>query len=227
MVVLPQSIKVVLDCVADRKPAGSIKVEYPQLEAENDENEEYDEDEQLYSAVNREATSRKYQSAEIAVFSLAAAADSGESLALVVPHLTNPIAEKLVAAQVAKLALDGAQWIVLAPCPLNNGTSLSRLDVGGRFSEVPALQPPHFITGIGAAVVGELAQQKRLDSTSVLVLNAEGHPGYEKIDADSIMDAVEVIGAQVVGSASRNSYIRKVSQGVRKINSAATSGMYI
>lgn len=217
-------MRVILDSVSKKDVAGSIKVEYPHLSTESDQNEEYDEDEQLYSALNREANSRKYHAADIPIYVMG---PEGAGLALVVPHFTNPIAEKLVAAEIAKLAPRRSNWIVLAPCVLNNGTSLCRLDLGTQFDHVPRLQPPHFITGIGGAVVSELAKLNGLEHCNVLVLNAEGHPGYEKIDADSIMDAVEVIGTNLVGKLVKSDYIKKMSQSVRKINSAATSGMYI
>lgn len=212
-------MKIVLDSV-EKAVCGSISVEYPQLANEEENNEDYDEDEQLYSAVTRAAGSKTYQSAEIPVYKLGTLA-----LAVVVPHFTNPIVEKLIGGQLAKLPVDNANWIVLAPCVLNNGVSLCRLDTGTLFSIVPKVQPPHFITGIGAAVVSELASQSKLEKCNTLILNAEGHPGYEKVDADSLMDAAEVVGDYLVKS--KTDYLKKLSQSVRKINSGATSGMYI
>lgn len=217
-------MKVILDSAGPKQIHAHIRVEYPQLKTETDHEDEYDEDEQLYTAVRVEANARKYQSPEIPVYLLQ---PELPVLAVVVPHLTNPIAEKLVAAEVAQLAPETSSWHILAPCVLNNGTSLSRLDVGEEFAQVPKLQPPHFITGIGAAVVSELAKKGGDKNLGVLVLNAEGHPGYEKVDADSIMDAAEVIGEGLVGKSAKPDYIKKLSQNVRKINSASTSGMYI
>lgn len=220
VVVVPQSIKVVLDNVS-KSAVGSIKVEYPQLTTDDNQNEEYDEDEQLYSAVSKEANLKTYQSADIAVYRL----EGQRALAVVVPHFTNPIVEKVVAHELGKLPVDSANWIILAPCVLNNGVSLSKLAAGSLFDNVPKVQPPHFITGIGAAVVSELATLNRLEKCNTLILNAEGHPGYEKVDADSIMDAAEVASEYFVKS--KADYIKKLSQSVRKINSSATSGMYI
>lgn len=220
VVVIPLSMKIILDSV-DKTVSGSIKVEYPQLTNEEESNEDYDEDTQLYSAVSREANSKLYQTADIAIYKL----NARPALAVVVPHFTNPIVEKVVAAQLVKLPVENAHWIILAPCVLNNGVSLCRLDAGNLFTFVPKVQPPHFITGIGAAVVSELAGHSKVGECNTLILNAEGHPGYEKVDADSLMEAAEVAGEYLVKS--KTDYIKKLSHSVRKINSSATSGMYI
>lgn len=222
IVILPLLMKVILDTVKNKKIAGEIEVSYPQLATETEQKEEYDEDEQLYSALSSEATARKYLLPSIQIYSLSA---EGPVLGIVVPHLTNPIAEKKLAQEITQIGGKNTQWKLLAPCVLNNGTSLCRLDVGSEYSEVPKLEPPHFVTGISAAVVSELAHQQRFANVSVLVLNAEGHPGFEKVDADSIMDAAELVASTFTPD--RAGYIKSLSQNVRRINSAATSGMYI
>lgn len=222
--VLPKSVAVILECVA-KETVGSVTVTYPQLELERESPEEFDEDEQLYTAVNKEALQRKYQSADIPVYQFG---KNGSILGVVVPHFVNSIAEKLVAKEIALWATGSAMWFAVAPCQLNNGHSLCKLDLNKDvFPAVPQLQPPHFITGIGAAVISALAKDDKLANASALVLNAEGQPGFEKVDADSIMDAAEALGRYLVGKATKDGYLKKLSQTVRKINSTATSGMYV
>lgn len=222
IIIVPLLMKVILDTVKNKQIAGKIEVSYPQLATETEQKEEYDEDEQLYSALSNEATARKYQLPSIQIYNLSA---EEPVFGIVVPHLTNPIAEKVLAQELARIGGKNTQWKLLAPCVLNNGTSLCRLDVGSELGEVPKLEPPHFVTGISAAVVSELAHQQQLHNVSVLVLNAEGHPGFEKVDADSIMDAAELVASTFTPD--KTSYIKTLSQNVRRINSAATSGMYI
>lgn len=217
-------MKVILDNVVEKEICGHITVSYPELQKEALDDDEYDEDEQLYAAVSKEAYLRKYQSAEIPVYRTDST--SGSTLiALVVPHFTNPIAERILASEIGKLGLETTKWVVLAPCMINNGTRLCRLDIGTEFSEVPLLQPPHFVTGVVGGIVAELSRKDRLRSTNVLVLNSEGHPGYEKVDADAIMQAVHFMGKYL--DSKPDKYEAKMSQAVRKVNSTATSGMYI
>lgn len=209
---VPKTLAIVVDAISGKKEAGAITVRYPQVQNTAAE-DEYDEEEQLYSAVG-DLTLQKSQATDIPLFY------TGTTLFVVVPHFPNAIAYNLVAKEIAKLP--AKSWLTLAPCMLNNGQTVCRLDASDRFAEVPLLQPPHYITGISAALISALDD---LSSTGVLVLNAEGHPGFEKVDADSIMDAAEVLAGSFTED--KVAYIKKLSQTVRKLNSSATSGMYI
>lgn len=215
VVVVPKNMAVVIEHVPNKKTAGKIEITYPQLKDLKEKEDEYDEEEQLYSAVTQQA--KKYKTLEIPVVS------SGSNLFVVVPHFYNPIVDTFVAREIAQFGAKA--WVVLAPSMLNYRCTLCRLDVSSKFEHVPQLQPPHFITGIGAALVSALGQEEKLESAGVLVLNAEGHLGFEKVDADSIMDAAEVVcGAWVED---KQNYLKKLSLTVRKINSSATSGLYV
>lgn len=224
VIVVPKSVGVILEGVT-KKTLGFVTVKYPQLATETEAEDEYDEDEQLYHAVNKGALQRKYEEAEIAVYQFGL---QDTVLGVVVPHFVNSIAEKLVAKEIAAWASASAQWFVAAPCLLSNDHSMCRLDLSTDvFANVALLQPPHFITGIGAALVAELAKEDKLKNVGALVLKAEGQPGYEKVDADSIMDAAEALLRYLVGKPNKDAYVKSLSQSVRKINSGATSGMYI
>lgn len=224
--ILPKNIGVVVDIIQNKTPAGHVSIEYPQL-SEIVPDEEYDEDAQLYTAVNLEALQRKYKTEQIPIFALG---DSGTVFAVVVPHFINPITDSKVAKEIVKLGTNITSWIALAPSPLNNGVSVCKLDIAleidGIFKDVPKIRPPHFVTGIVAAVTSQLAQSRQLNNASVLVLNAEGHMGFEKVDADLIMEAAELIGRILVGS-NKASFIKLLSGRVRKINSGLTLGMYL
>lgn len=217
VLVVPKSMKVVFQPL-DLTPCGKIAISYPQL-AQTQSPDEYDEDEQLYSAVNEVASKHKYPNEDISLFTLKS------TLYICVPHFVNSITEKLVADAIVLLAESAGLWLLLAPCQLNNGTTIARLDLPDlKFLQVPQLQPPHVVTGVGAAVVSALAKKGLLKRVDTLVLNAEGHPGLEKVDADSVMDAAgEVYRLLGLG----DSALDNLSKIVRKLNSANTSGMYI
>lgn len=218
---------IVIDMIAEKSTVGHFNVEYPQV-AEMTPTEEYDEDEQLYSGVNLEALQRKYKQEKVDVYRIG---NSAEVWAVILPHLANTIAEKALATEVVKSASDQTAWIALAPSPLGNGASIRRLDLFTKqnlplLTQIPPMNPPHFITGLVAAVVATAKRHNQFSDVAVLVLNAEGHSGFEKVDADSLMDAVHVIAEQLVGS-NKPQYIRDVSKHVRKVNLAAVSGMYL
>lgn len=226
IVIVPKNIGVILDLVPNKEIVGHIAVDYPDLK-DFVPNEEYDEDSQLYSAVNLDALQRKFKVEQIPIYAFG---KSGTVFAVVVPHFMNPIAENKVATEITKLGTTITSWIALAPSPLNNGTSLCKLDIAlsvDNFQEVPTIKPPHYITGIVAAVTSRLFQSRKLGNASVLVLNAEGHLGFEKVDADLVMDAAELTGRYLVGKQGKAEYIKQLSAHVRKINSGLTLGMYL
>lgn len=213
---------------ASKSTVGSISVSYPEFQNSQEfllpEND-FDEDEQLYNAVDTQALIRKYPNIEIPLYKI----DEQEALAMVVPHFANSIAERYVAKQIALLSKQLTQWLILSPCQINNNISICRLDLSSRmFTDVPILQPPHFITGICASLLSEL-MKLNVDPANIgaLVLNSEGQPGFEKIDADALMEAAEKSASFLVGEQSKQKFLKTLSLTVRKINSAVTSGMYI
>lgn len=225
VVVVPFTIAPFIQQAA-KSAIGNITVTYSKLDAqENDAEDEFDEDEQLYSAVNSQAFLRKYSSTEIPVFEI----EDLHTLALIIPHFPNIIVEKLVAKKIISLARPHTFWLTLAPCQINSNLSVCRIDQSSTLcTEAPQLQPPHFITGICAAIVSELSKNG-VDTANVatLVLNSEGQPGFEKIDADALMDAASQGASILVGEKAKPGFLSTLSLSVRKINSSLTSGMYI
>lgn len=225
VVVVPKTVSVILDQVKSRKVVGSLEIDFPLASADVADAAEYDEDEQLYQAMAAEANRRKYPKKSISVFLLR---ENSPVLGVIVPHFANPIVERVVADAISAKLTKVGSWIVLSPCLLNNGISVCRLDLGSPlFTSVPTVQPPHFISGIGAAVISSLRSRDLLLNAGSLVLNAEGHPGFEKVDAESIMQAAAIVAPYLVEEKDVKKFLAGLSLEVRRLNSAVTSGMYI
>ncbi|KAJ8141486.1 hypothetical protein OY671_005344 [Metschnikowia pulcherrima] len=225
VLIIPNSIAIITQTLA-KSEVGQITVRYPQLEPADTE-EEFDDEEQLYSAAAIEASRRKFPDTDSPLYAVSGA-DNAQILIAVVPHFTNPIAEKKVASEITKIVPSAKTWLALAPCQLNNGASISKLDLSPiLFPNVPLLKPPHFITGISAAIISALAKKGDLENAAALALNSEGHPGFEKVDADAIMDAAYEIFQELLDHEDAEQVLKKLSGTVRKINSSSTSGMYL
>ena len=150
-------------------------------------------------------------------------------LSIVVPHFANTITYNVLARQLVQQLKPLKSWILLAPSNLNNNQSINKLllDTGTAFSvlsQVPVLRPPHSITGITAAVVSQL---NLIGATNVitLVLNSEGHLGYEKSDNDSIVHTAYVLGDII--PIDKEQYVKNLSARVRKFNGYSNLGIYI
>lgn len=226
-VIVPQTIAVFVQ-QAPKSIIGNISVQYPQIASEQDTSpneEDYDDDEQLYTAVDTQALLRKYPSNNIPIYLI----EGTNTVAIVVPHFTNIITEKLIAKKITLIGDIKTQWLTLSPCQINNSLSICRLDLSSElFQDVPLLEPPHFVTGITAAVLAELSRRRPGGAgVGALVLNSEGQPGFEKIDADSLMDAAEQGASILVGEKNSREYLKSLSLSIRKVNSVVTPGMYI
>lgn len=214
--VCPETLKVIGDSIIDKTQVGSIQVKYkfdnilPPID-------DYDEDEQLYNAIMEKSLASKYQNYSIPMYKL----DNKSLTIITIPHITNQIALNLIAKALAELDFD--KFIMLAPCMLNNNQSLNKFVYGlndESFMNIPAIRPPHFITGIGGSLSSKLYLAKR--KFICLVLNAEGQPGYERIDNDSLVDASTVLAKFLY----LNKLFLKAVSKVRKLD-YSSSGMYI
>lgn len=227
VVVVPSTIASFVE-KAPTTTVGIITVRYAQLDRSTDQDvldDDFDENEQLYSVLNMQALLRKYPNVDIPVYHVT----DTKTLAVVVPRFTNVYVEKLLAKKIALLGDEQTQWLTLAPCQINNNLSICRLDTSPEnFKEVPLLQPPHVVTGISAALISEMAKSKGdLTKVFALVLNSEGQPGFEKVDADALMDAAEKGACMLVGKDRKVAYLKALSLSVRKISSADSYAMYI
>lgn len=216
--VVPANIKVIIDCI-DKQQVGSIEVKYNLPVPQAPDDDEYDDDEQLYAAITK-TLNDKFTSATIPLF------QHKNTLLVSVPHQTNTIAMNILGkALVRELKVEN--WITLSPCPLNNGQTINKLSTTSHYDSIPeykmipSVTPPHFITGVAGKITLELAHSNKL---CTLILNAEGQPGYEKLDTDSLVDSSHII-AKILDLDDK--YLKAVSLLVRKFNSYSNSGMYI
>lgn len=230
VVITPTTLKVLVQYLPHGKNVGIISIEYPQLlELQNYKDEDdYDEDEQLYSAVMKKSMMDKYGKIEIPIVL------HGSYLSINVPHFQNTIVNNIFASKVtAKLhETVGKAWIVLSPSLISTNETINKLNIESDtkmpaiYEAIPNLQPPHFITGIGASFNSQISLLHNSKLMS-LVLRAEGQSGFEKVDSDSLVDTCFVLGELLVNPKDRDHYLKQVSFEVRKINGSANSGMYI
>ena len=166
--------------------------------------EDYDEDEQLYAAMSHSHNQDKYKSIEIPII-------GGESwVSVTVPPSENPIAYNVLARAIVE-HIPAKSCITIAPGSFY-GHTIAKLESQkhASASEVPELQPPHFVTGIAAAV------NRCTSDVLCLVVNAEGQSGYERVDADALADVSYVIGSAMNFGAE---YSKNVAKAVRRSES--------
>ncbi|KAK6453926.1 uncharacterized protein RJT20DRAFT_64369 [Scheffersomyces xylosifermentans] len=239
VVVAPSTISILSESLPQQKIVGTIRVSYPQLysdteQSEQAEKDDYDEDEQLYSAIQEKVVKSKYPTTNIPIH----LGQNGNSSAITVtlPHFANVITHGLVARKLVQILdpLVKKSWVTLAPCGLNNNQTLNKMVANSGenikkhtelYDAIPTLKPPHFITGISASVVSQLNLVEN-PKLLALVLNSEGQSGFEKSDNDALVDAGVVLG-DVLGLSDKNAYLKKISLAVRKFNGFSNSGMYV
>lgn len=230
LLVVPQSLAVVVDSDERKKSVGEYNFEFrsnaggSQLEksgSADGEESDFDDDEQLYAAL-RSASQKAFT---CPVYAL----DQHHTvLAVVVPHVGDILAEKMLAQLIGTIAPANGRWLALAPSTLGYSQTLCRLDLGSaNFAEVPALRPPHYVSGFVAAFVSAMVDRGLEKNGDVLALNSEGQIGFEKVDADSIMAAAHYFAGMLVGESEKTDYLEKLSRTVRRITLSATSGMYL
>lgn len=232
IVISPKTLKVLVEDLPNGKAVGYINIEYPQLAdlQTNDEDDDvYDEDEQLYTAVMRKSLIDKYGKLKIPIVQ-----HDDRYLSVNIPHFPNIIANNILAQKLTE-ELDkkiNKSWITLSPSLISSNETINKLEVDfdmqtpDIYAAIPSLRPPHFITGIGASFNSQISllHQPRLMS---LVLRSEGQSGFEKIDTDAFVDASFVLNELLVGTSDQENYLKQVSSTVRKINGYSNSGMYI
>ncbi|KAK6198556.1 uncharacterized protein RJT21DRAFT_49043 [Scheffersomyces amazonensis] len=247
VVISPSTLSVLSDSFESTKIVGSIQIIYdlsvtqsPSREGLDEEDaEDYNIIEQLYSAnrVNRFETNILGK-IDIKLHT----SGTNSVISIVIPRFSNIITFNLIAKAITEkfIPLIKNQWIVLAPCSLNNNSTINKLIVNSHKSTdksdeeqsqileaIPYLKPPHFITGISGAIVSQLNKLEQV-SVLTLVLDSEGHSGFEKSSSDSIVDSAFVLGSILLpDSIKQHEYVKAVSEKVRKLNGFSNSGMYI
>lgn len=227
VLIVPSTMSLIAEQLPNSSAVGSIEITYPELYKDIKETEslaEYDEDEQLYAAMQSENIKNKYPTSTIPIN-----LTNNGVLSIVVPHIKNTIAYNIFANELVKHLNLNKEWILLAPSNLNNGQTVNKLQLHNDntdpvFQNVPVLQPPHTITGVSAALLSLLSLVDAPIATA-LVLDSEGQIGYEKSDNDAIVDVASILG--IVFNLDHKNYVRKVSSNVRKFNGYSNLGMYI
>ncbi|KAI5955397.1 hypothetical protein KGF57_003723 [Candida theae] len=224
--IVPQTVSLVQDQLPNNNSVGKIAIDYSSsikdISSEQ-EQEEYDEDEQLYAALQNEALKDKFKTEHIPIYL------SNGVLSIVAPHFTNTIVYNLLARKLVQQLHPSISWILLAPSNLNNNQSINKLllktDASlSLLSQVPILRPPHSITGITAAITSQL-DVANTENAITLVLNSEGPLGFEKSDNDAIIDTAYVL-SEIIGI-NKEEYVKSISSKVRKFNGYSNLGIYI
>jgi proteasome chaperone 1 len=226
VVVCPHNLKVLTSNLGGES-IGSIEIFYPEINAvqEPDDTveEDYDEDEQLYNAMFKSSLAKKFPSTSIPVVLL-----DSKSIVLTIPYFSNAITYNVLAKFIIS-SIKCHNWLTLAPATLNNDQTLNKLYVDNELNNinlrnVPNLTPPHFVTGISAAVVSQLNLTNH-PNYAMIVLQSEGQPGFEKSDSDAIVDAAYTLSSLLLHNS--HDYVAAVSLVVRKFNPYSNSGMYL
>lgn len=229
VIIVPEVLGAVIDQFPQKRVVGSIVVSYSQQLAESGVAEDdFDEEEQLYSAIKFQ---QRYSAAEIAIHELVEG-----TIAIVVPHFTHIIVNNILSKALAE-TLDPQIWVTFAPCPLENLRSSSKLSINLQsytrlpkdVSLIPDLGPPHCFTGISASVNSAVSENEKSLLISI-ALNAEGQPGFEKIGHLAQVEAAKIIGsfAYVDGKSKlETEYLKNLSTRLRRLMANSDYGMYL
>lgn len=232
LMICPMTTKILIDAIPDKSPCGSISIRYPDIEklmnkkpVDHGDHEDYDEDEQLYSAMTEQSLKHRFTELDIPIYH-----HQTNHLMIIVPHITNSIAINMLGNALVEFFNDQiAHWVTISPCPLNNNETVNKFIIAESndiIDAIPHIKPPHFITGISGAINSNLYVRKNPSNLVSLILNAEGQPGFEKLDNDSIIDASHII-SELLTINTPEKYHKAVSLSARKFNGYSNSGMYI
>lgn len=223
VVICPHNLRVLTQPL-DGETIGTIEVKYPEISKELEtEEEEYDEDEQLYSAINKSSLQKKYPQESIPIILY-----NSNVVLLTFPNFTNIITFNLISQKLVA-SIKPEYWLTLAPSNLNNNQTINKLYVDNELNnsllvEIPNLKPPHMVTGISAAIISQL-NYNNYSNFGMVVLNSEGQPGFEKSDSDAIVDSGYILAKLFVKQ--DQEYLQTVSKHIRKFNPYSNSGMYL
>lgn len=187
---------------------GHIEITFPSTPIDEGEiDSDYDEDNQLYAAVNNK---NQYAPVRIPITS------NGKIMLLKIPHFENLIATNMVARALhAELRDRVSQWVLLAPCDLSQSVPVAYLGatemkpLASNIAAIPVLEPPHCVLGIGAAVLAHAHQPALL-----LAVYAEGVAGHERVDGDALVTTAYVLQS-LFERKDREKYIANVTKRIR------------
>ncbi|CAN3375853.1 hypothetical protein DIRU0_E16094 [Diutina rugosa] len=205
LLVIPSTVKILAE-IDKAQPIGNIEIVYPTPESKtsknndgDEEEEDYDEDAQLYKAMAARASApTKISILEHATY-----------LSIVISPLANPVEYNLIAQKIAD-TFTTTKVICVTPCAMDHTVAWLGTPVKG----LRQLVPPASITGIGAALAS------RVKNITILAVNGEGPPAFERVLPDAVVDVSHYLQSLVPIDAD---YPKKVSTAIRKI----TDSMYL
>ncbi|CCE78913.1 Piso0_000948 [Millerozyma farinosa CBS 7064] len=227
-VISPHNTKSLVEALPKGQKIGAIKISFPKSIVEDVTEDTFDEDEQLYTAIEEKIKANSYGTYEIDIWKNT---DSITSVA--VPRFKEAIVNNFLARKLVEKFSDLVQsWVILSLCEIKYGDILNRLDINDTsekvkvYSSVPSLKPPHFISGISASLH---AQLKKNPGTSLfsIVVRSEGNLGYERINVESLLEGGYVLSEIFGKDFDNKSYIGNVTNSSKALHQGYGSSMYI
>lgn len=222
--ICPTTLSILLESIPEREKVGTISIKYPDI-VDAEEEDDYNEEEQLYSAMNKKTLQEVYPNEDIPLYAF------DNSLCTLVPPFRNVITNNVVATELVNTFSKkvAKTWITTSPFPINSKQTINILQEGELDQELeicmdlPLLNPPNYITGISGSIASRVSQLSTPKLAS-LVLNGEGPFGFEKVDTEALNDAGVVL-TNIIAPTKRNMYSKTLSTIIRK--SYANSRIYI
>lgn len=185
LIVAPYALKTAIKSFGTVETVARVSVGISDDTKIQQPNEEYLEDEQLYFATPQDES---FQPFDFTVTSINKKAVN----IIVLPNLSNshPMLYNKLSEYVLEI-LTPKEVILLSPCSLNYSETLCKLSNFEDQLEISHLRPPHFVSGIPAAFMAG-AIFKHLNAISLL-LDSEGAVNFERINEDSIREAIKLI----------------------------------
>lgn len=224
----PHNTKLLVKSLPKGQKTGTIKIKFPKSIVEDVTEDTFDEDEQLYTAMEGKIKTNSYGTYEIEIWK-----NTDSIISVVVPHFKEVIVNNMLSRKLVEKFCDLVQsWVILSLCEIKYGDILNRLDINDIneqakvYSSVPSLKPPHFISGISACLH---AQLKRRPGTLLfsIVVRSEGSLGYERINVESLLEAGYVLAKIFGKDFDYKSYIESITIGSKALRRGYGSLMYI
>lgn len=224
----PHNTKLLVKALPKGQKVGTIKISFPKSIVEDAAEDTFDEDEQLYTAIEEKIKANSYGSYEMEIWK-----NTDSIISVAVPRFKEAIVNNILARKFVEKFNDLVQsWVILSLCEIKYGDILNRLDINDInekakvYSSVPSLKPPHFISGISASLHAQLKKNPDTLLFSIVV-RSEGNLGYERINVESLLEAGYVL-AEIFGKDFDNrSYIENVTIGSKALRQGYGSLMYI
>ncbi|GMM32849.1 hypothetical protein DASC09_001740 [Saccharomycopsis crataegensis] len=240
LIVAPYNLKFVLDALPVTKSIiASITITKGRKSDEgstttttsvndDDDDDGYLQDQQLYSATGQ---SEAFSTFVVDILSL----EGLQINVVAMPNFTNshPMINNQLTRYLIEQILSPENILLLSPCCINYNESLGKVinfshdaPLAQKFANISFLKPPHFVSGITASVMS-FATLKNIPTVN-LVLDSEGVANFERINEDSVLEIIQVLGKDYFKfDQTQYKKFRDVAVKKSSLNDYVTSGMYI